>query len=276
VTREAWLERHSYLRPLARFSSEVADALARIEDVRADVPRWEDYDADLRSGVPLLRSLDAGVDFEPAGRMAVELVAKLSKSSSFGGRAADVARLDAELKGTADAPRRVGDWLLGDESLAPSSPGLLRYLGWTAAACYLAPVVGAFDAWRGEDRWLRRYCPTCGSLPAMAQLVGVDQGRRRLLLCGCCATRWAYPRTACPFCERDVDRLGVVTVEGEDGLRLDYCESCRGYLKTCAGQGNEDFFLLADWTSLHLDVLAGDRGLKRMAASLYDVEAVIA
>ena len=43
-------------------------------------------------------------------------------------------------------------------------------------ARFLAPVVSAFDAWRDEERWLRRYCPTCGEPPAMAQLVG--QGSR--------------------------------------------------------------------------------------------------
>jgi FdhE protein len=59
-------------------------------------------------------------------------------------------------------------------------------------------------------------------------------------------------------------------VEGEGGLRLDYCEACRGYLKAYNGTGSESV-LLADWTSLHLDVLARDRGLERRAASLYDV-----
>jgi len=29
--------------------------------------------------------------------------------------------------------------------------------------------------------------------------------------------------------------------------------------------------LLADWTSLHLDLLARNRGLKRLADSLYEV-----
>ena len=58
------------------------------------------------------------------------------------------------------------------------------------------------------------------------------------------------------------------TVEGEGGLRIDYCESCRGYLKTYAGEGSENV-LLADWTSLHLDLIACDRGLRRLAASLY-------
>ena len=103
----------------------------------------------------------------------------------------------------------------------------------------------------------------------MAQLAGKDPGRRRLLLCGRCGTRWGYQRMDCPFCEtQDRHRLAVLAVEGEGGLRIDYCESCRGYLKTYAGEGNESL-LLADWTSIHLDLMAQERGLKRLAASLY-------
>src|SRR6516162_1624632 len=83
-------------------------------------------------------------------------------------------------------------------------------------------------------------CPTCGSPPAMAQLVGDDQGRERLLSCDCCPTRCRYRRTGCPLCENADDRrLAVVTVEGEEGLRIDYCESCKGYLKTYEGEGSE-------------------------------------
>jgi hypothetical protein len=57
-------------------------------------------------------------------------------------------------------------------------------------------------------------------------------------------------------------------------LRIDYCEACRGYLKTYDGQGNEQL-MLADWTSLHLDLLAHDRGLKRLAPSLYELQALV-
>ena len=105
----------------------------------------------------------------------------------------------------------------------------------------------------------------------MAQLVAEEHGRLRLLSCGCCGTRWRYGRTMCPFCEADTQRLSVVTVEGEGGLRIDYCDGCRGYLKTYNGQADEHV-LLADWTSLHLDIVARDRGLKRLATSLYDLE----
>ena len=50
---------------------------------------------------------------------------------------------------------------------------------------------------------------------------------------------------------QDEHRLAVVAIEGEGGLRIDYCETCRGYLKTYDGEGSESV-LLADWTSIHL------------------------
>jgi FdhE protein len=134
---------------------------------------------------------------------------------------------------------------------------------------FLRPVVRGFDGWRNEERWLRRYCPTCGSLPAMAQLAGVDPGRKRLLSCACCRTRWQFTRTGCPFCETDSQRLATVTIDSEPGLRIDHCESCSGYLKTYNGEGSETLWL-SDWSSLHLDLIAHDRGLKRLAASLYE------
>jgi FdhE protein len=76
----------------------------------------------------------------------------------------------------------------------------------------------------------------------------------------------------CPFCGVcDDRRLAVLALEGEAGLRIDYCKSCNGYLKTYEGQERGESFLLADWSSLHLDVLARDRGLKRLATSLFEL-----
>jgi len=62
----------------------------------------------------------------------------------------------------------------------------------------------------------------------------------------------------------------VIAIENQGGLRIDYCERCHGYLKTYQGQGSEIVFL-ADWTSIQLDMIALDRGLKRLAASVYDL-----
>ena len=221
--------------------------------------------------MPLVSSADAAIDLEPGGRMAGALIERLASGTSSGSLAVEARALEMGLRREPQFSRRIVDVLLGDETLTLPFPGLLRYVAWMAMARFLRPVVSAFDGWRDEERWLRRYCPTCGSLPAMAQLVGVDPGRRRLLSCGRCCTRWQFKRTGCPFCETDSQRLASVTIEGESGLRIDHCESCGGYLKTYDGQGNETLFL-SDWSSLHLDLIAHDRGLKRQAASLYEFE----
>jgi FdhE protein len=271
MTPDAWLEAHAYLRPVAELSAEVDRAAAAIETVKAPIPDWEDYRPDFLAGVTLLHSADAAIDLEPGGGTAAALIERLALARSSGWLAAETRALHAELQREPHAERRMVDLLVGDESAVPLFPGLARYLGWTAMTRFLGPVVLAFNNWRDDEKWRRRYCPTCGSLPAMAQLVGEEHGRQRFLSCGCCGTRWHFKRTCCPFCECDSQRLESVIVEGESGLRIDHCASCRGYIKTYDGHGNESL-LLSDWSSLHLDVLAADRGLKRLAASLYEFE----
>jgi FdhE protein len=271
MTLDLWLEAHSYLRPLADLSAQVDHAAAGIDVLDVRIPDWEDYRADFLAGVPLLLSTAAAADLERGGQMAGALLERLAAGTSSARLAAEIRALDTELRRETWSSRRIADFLLGDETLRPPFPGLLRYLAWTAMARFLRPVVNAFDGWRDEERWLRSYCPTCESLPAMAQLVGTDPGRLRLLCCGCCWTRWRYRRIGCPFCESENDhRLSALSIEGEKYLRIDYCQSCGAYLKTYDGEGSEAFFL-ADWTSLHLDVIACDRGLKRMANSLYEL-----
>ena len=272
MTTERWLEAHAYLRPVADLCAQVDRAAAGIDVLDARIPDFEDYRPDFLAGVPLLSSADGAVDLEPGGRMAAALLERLARQTSSGPSRRRPARSRRNWGATRQAPRRIVDFLLRDETLTPAFPGLLRYLGWTAMTRFLRPVLKAFEGWRDEERWLRRYCPTCGSLPAMAQLVGVDAGRARLLSCGCCGTRWQFKRTGCPFCDTDNQRIASVTIEEEPGLRIDHCESCSGYLKTYVGQGEESL-LLSDWSSLHLDLIAHDRGLKRLASSLYEFEA---
>lgn len=271
VTQDVWLLRHPYLQAVAQLHALVDTAAARIPTENPCVPIWDNYTGDFQEGVPLLESSATVIDLAAAERVVGLLVGKLASAPLPGKVAEETRALDSELRSDSDAPRRAVAWLLDKEVYASACPGLLRYLGWTALARHLGPVVDAFAGWREEERWMRNYCPTCGSPPGMAQLVGTDPGRLRLLSCGRCGTRWRYQRTGCPFCENENNhRLAVLAVEGEAGLRIDYCESCRGYLKTYDGEGSEDV-LLADWTSIHLDIIARDRGLNRSAASLYQL-----
>jgi FdhE protein len=284
MTHDVWLAEHPYLQPMADLHAVVNSTAAGITVATVNIPAWENYVDDFNAGMPLLRSSKVAIDLGRAEGMIISLAQKLASKPLPGNLAQQSQALAADLH--SDEPRNDKDslgcalaWLLDKQSFSPTQPGLLQYsgllqyLGWTVLARYLRQLVTAFANWRqvadNEERWLRNYCPTCGSPPAMAQLVGTDPGRLRLLSCGCCATRWRYRRTQCPFCEKDDHRLPALAVEGSH-LRIDYCETCGAYLKTYNGEGSEDV-LLADWTSLHLDIVACDRGLKRLAGSLYQL-----
>jgi FdhE protein len=271
MTREDWLTRHPYLQSVADFEAQVEAAASVIPIPDLAICHWDDYVSEFLNGVPLLHSSGAAIDLQPAEEGITRLIHELASRALHDPPAKQIAALAAELRDQQVAPHRVLEWLVHDQECPSSHPGLLRYLGWTALRRFLRPVVEVFAEWRDDERWLRRYCPTCGSLPAMAQLVGMDSGRIRLLSCGCCGTRWRYRRMGCTFCENENDhRLPVLTIEGENGLRIDCCDLCGGYLKAYEGRGN-DSFLLEDWASLHLDIMARDRGLKRLAPSLYEL-----
>jgi FdhE protein len=271
MTRDVWLARHPYLQPVADLHAQVDTALGEVFIPSPAIPTWDGYLEDFHAGVPLLRSSTIAIDLNPVETAVAALLKELA-SKPLPGRLAEETRvLHAELHQVPDASRRAMAWLLANDSFAPACPGLLQYLSWTVLARYIHPILGSFESWRDEERWLRNYCVTCGAPPAMGQLVGTDPGRLRFLSCGRCGTHWRYRRTGCPFCENvDDHRLTVVAVEGEGGLRIDHCEACGGYLKTYNGEGSESV-LLADWTSLHLDVVALDRGLNRLALSLYEL-----
>ena len=271
MTREDWLARHPYLRSVADFQIRVETAVSVVPVPDTAICLWDEYLSEFLSGVPLLRSQGMAIDLRPAEEIIADMILELASGALNHPHDKQIAALAAELREEQNSPNRVLGWLILEKELSPKHPGLLRYLGWTALRRFLRPLIEVFAGWRDEERWLRRYCPTCGSLPAMAQLVEMDCGRIRLLSCGCCGTRWRYQRTGCPFCENDNDRrLPVLTIKGENGLRIDCCEACGGYLKTYEGRGHESF-LLEDWTSLHLDIIAHDRGLKRLASSLYEL-----
>lgn len=269
MTKDAWLMKHPYLNGIAGLEALLDSTVAEAAIPTAGVLSLNGYIDDFRAGVPLLLSSGMTIDLFPVETSLVSLVVGLTSKALPEKLASETRDLAADLQSDSSLPHQWVTWLTVKDSFMPRHPGLLHYLGWTVIARYLHHAIAAYGQWRDEECWLRNYCPTCGSPPGMAQLVGSDPARLRLLSCGCCATRWRYRRTGCPFCNtQDDEHLGILTIEGENALRIEYCKTCGGYLKTYNGEGSEHL-LLADWTSLHLDVIACDRGLKRYAGSLY-------
>jgi FdhE protein len=131
------------------------------------------------------------------------------------------------------------------------------------------PVLQAARA-LGDDRaqeWQRGYCPVCGAWPSLGEIRGLERERR--LRCGACGADWALPLLHCAFCdETDHEKLGSLHAEGEEHLRrVETCESCHGYLKTVTTFDvlAARALMLADITTIALDLVAQDRGYARPA-----------
>jgi FdhE protein len=79
----------------------------------------------------------------------------------------------------------------------------------------------------------------------------------------------------CPFCGNDDYRtLGTLTVEGEQRFRISVCERCKAYLKVgnAFDPAPAELLALDDVASLHLDLVAIERGYQRPPGSGYRIE----
>ncbi|HLF24865.1 MAG TPA: formate dehydrogenase accessory protein FdhE [Anaerolineae bacterium] len=143
--------------------------------------------------------------------------------------------------------------------------GLLRLLAENSLKPALRVWARALKAKVNLDHWRRGQCPMCGSAPALAEIQGKDGERR--LRCGMCGADWYYPRLQCVFCSNSDHRtLGALNVEGEEEkYRAQTCEKCRGYLKIVAtfDPTPVDQLAVEDLATLHLDLLAAERGYAR-------------
>jgi FdhE protein len=269
---QSWIDAHPYLAPLRDLGRSVDEALSGARMPALPPVQWDAYAPDHRAGVPLLESPGAALDVRGPGAVflahGAERMAKGRVPEKLGREAAELA---AWLGTSPEQGVGAIDWLLAGGDAPVENAGLLRFLGWSALQRLLAPVRREYDAWRDRALWSHGTCPTCGADPIMGQLAGAEDQRVRRLACGQCATLWAFRRLACPFCGNEAaEKLEVLEIEEERLLRLDVCHACKGYVKTYTGEG-EERLLLADWSTLHLDILAKDRGLERKGASLYEL-----
>jgi len=274
-SRQAWVEAHPYLEPLARFETVVADSAARTSLPEIDATPRESAATDHSAGIPLLRGRSARVQLAAAAEVLAQLAAQVAGSLLPPDMVVPCRQLEEVLIRPQESLRAV-EWLVNGSAGEPvaTDPGLLRLLGWAAVRRVVPRASGNSEMLRDVTDWGRAQCPTCGSLPGMAQLVRESGTSVRWLACGCCRTRWRYRRIGCPFCGTVApEHLAILELEDEERLRIDVCGQCKGYLKTYTGEEDEDLFL-SDWPTLHLDIIARERGFERVGASLYEIPGI--
>jgi FdhE protein len=118
---------------------------------------------------------------------------------------------------------------------------------------------------RIPEFWPHGYCPVCAAWPILAERRGLDRSRR--LRCGRCAAEWEMEWLLCAYCgERDHGKLGSLVLEDAgETLKVETCETCRGYLKSVATLQAIPAFdlLLRDLETVELDLIALERGYGR-------------
>ncbi len=88
----------------------------------------------------------------------------------------------------------------------------------------------AYDLKKTDQAGHRR-CTVCGSSPALS-LFSKENGSRSLV-CSFCWHEWEVARISCPFCNNnESESLGYVAIDTEKGIRADYCDKCKKYIKT--------------------------------------------
>ncbi len=150
-------------------------------------------------------------------------------------------------------------------------PEILRFTLTQLVKPYAAKKAETFAELIQESKWLKGYCPICGSWPEMGFLEGREG--RRWLRCSFCSHEWTFSRTECPFCEsHDPDKLEIFYSEGRPFERAELCYECRKYLVSVDLRDRKGIVRdVAALGMVYLDILAQEKRFSPGAASAWNI-----
>jgi hypothetical protein len=162
--------------------------------------------------------------------------------------------LDSDL----DVDELVAGWFAGDRTPRDSR----RRVAWQAASVIgnallraATAQVGAASVWK---HWTRVVCPCCGGSP---DIVLLERGAQRTLVCARCDAQWRSPRSGCLGCERE-ESPAIARIANRDlGYVLMMCSACGRFLKERPRRGMEALIVERAITT-ELELAAEQRGLR--------------
>ncbi len=164
----------------------------------------------------------------------------------------------ALLQGELDVDDLVSGWFTGDRTPRDPRRRVARQAAIVVGNALLraaSALVGAPSTWRG---WVRTVCPCCGGSP---DIVLVERGAQRTLVCARCDAQWRARRSGCLGC--DTDSAPAIARIGNPALGYDLvmCNACGRFIKERPRRGVESFIVERALTT-ELDLAAEQRGLR--------------
>lgn len=268
---DEYLKKHPYLKETAKLYLGMEKILSE-QVAPVSLPEPQELAGLVRDGLPLLQQAQlqqtvvkvAAVELSDvlAAMKALEAPAPMKTALQDWKIWADEAEL-SEIQ-------QCFGWLLRQEDTeihafaeaARLNEALVRFLGWQIIRALLPDGIKVPEIWAQAD-WSRPYCPVCGRPPVLAQLRRQQEGHARYLVCDGCHTMWRAARVGCVYCgNQDLKTIHILEAEEEPAMRLDVCDRCHVYLKTCREEGGEEIYL-RDWATIHLDLLGEEKGLHK-------------
>jgi FdhE protein len=226
---------------------------------------WKDLPSE--EGVPLVQKVDFPVDLEAA----ISLFGTLCRigktaNSYMSGQVEKIEKafrdneMDLKELLTGGGKGEAGEQIAADRGLDK------QVLSFLIQNSIRPSIEAGMEQLRNEldpETWRKSHCPVCGSLPSLNLLQG--EGGKRYSLCSYCGYQWRMDRLSCPFCNnKEQESLKYFYGEGEETCRIDLCDNCHHYIKTIDYRNLEASDpSLEDLATLHLDVVAVQKGYKR-------------
>ena len=224
----------------------------------------------LNKGIPLLDREKFAIDLEVGQRLFHTLSATSQGATSKMGD--EIPRItkaiesgNLNLEGLL-SKHYDGDYITQEAEHCGVDKGVLSFLVHVSVRPSIVAQMEQLKDSLNLEEWLQGRCPICGSPPQIAQLR--DEEGKRYLLCSLCGCQWRWERIACPYCSnKDHKSLHYLYAEDEEAYRVDLCDLCKGYIKTIDSRklGYDPYLDLEDVVTIHLDIIAMEKGYRRSA-----------
>ncbi|HHX87622.1 MAG TPA: formate dehydrogenase accessory protein FdhE, partial [Firmicutes bacterium] len=229
-----WVKEHPYLNQIAQLQKIIAAVIKAYmvqEHQLAGIDtNREQIEQEIKKGIPVLRATEIdGTIIKNAANLLIDIVDMLAASNlperivQYSQQVRVIFSENADLAGRIIAEVIESNRVCANHIGLPEiGKGFIVFLAWSALASTLGPLKKQVSQLLTGQQWRKGYCPVCGQLPAMGQLVRTKKGRERVLVCGCCQMKWPYRRIGCPYCgNNEQDTLKIIGMVEEPDLRID-------------------------------------------------------